>query len=146
MSLSRCHCAVQRRRVAVALRLRWFRMIGTKRGNDSKKYMCEGGKSLLHCHFFTPTFIFPLPFSLTLHLFFAVFGSAGTKNRTIQNRDSIYRGEGVYGPQNTPMLWRCIIAGTEDCFDCHTPPHSPQNYNRLLGGLSPIRTPRCCGA
>ena len=54
--------------------------------------------------------------------------------------------EGVYGPQNTPMLWRCIIVGTMERFDGHTPPHSPQNYNRLLGGLPPIRTMRRCGA
>jgi hypothetical protein len=27
---------------------------------------------------------------------------------------------GVYGPQNTPMLWQCIIAGTKERFEGHT--------------------------
>ena len=35
--------------------------------------------------------------------------------------------------------------GTMEHFDGHTPPHSPKNYNRLLGGLSPIRTMHRCG-
>jgi hypothetical protein len=33
--------------------------------------------------------------------------------------------EGVYGPQNTPMLWQCIIAGTKERFEGHTNPQSP---------------------
>jgi hypothetical protein len=32
--------------------------------------------------------------------------------------------EGVYGPQNTPLLWQCIIAGTKECFEGHTHPQS----------------------
>ena len=54
--------------------------------------------------------------------------------------------EGVYGPQNCPMLQQCIIAGTKERFEGYTPPHSPQNYNRLLRGLLPIRTAHPCGA
>jgi hypothetical protein len=30
--------------------------------------------------------------------------------------------EGVYGPQNTPMLWQFIIAGTKERFKGHTHP------------------------
>ncbi len=33
--------------------------------------------------------------------------------------------EGVYGPQNTPMLWRCIIAGTKERFEGPIHPQSP---------------------
>jgi hypothetical protein len=33
--------------------------------------------------------------------------------------------EGVYGPQNTPMLWQCIIAGTKERVEGHTHPQSP---------------------
>ncbi len=33
--------------------------------------------------------------------------------------------EGVYGPQNTPLLWQCIIAGTKERFEGHTHPQSP---------------------
>ncbi len=28
--------------------------------------------------------------------------------------------EGVYGPQNTPIVWQCIIAGTKERFEGHT--------------------------
>jgi hypothetical protein len=50
--------------------------------------------------------------------------------------------EGVYGPQNTPMLWQFIIAGTKEHFDGHTHPQPPpQNTSAcLLGGLSPIHS------
>ncbi len=47
--------------------------------------------------------------------------------------------EGVYGPQNTPMLWQCIIAGTKEHFEGHTHPQPPpQKTIRKLKGLSPI--------
>jgi len=36
------------------------------------------------------------------------------------------------------MLRRCIIAGTKEHFEGHTPPQHPQYYIRLLGGSSPI--------
>ena len=58
----------------------------------------------------------------------------------------IFEGWGGVWPSNTPMLRWCIIAGTNERFGGHTLPHSPQNYDRLLGGLSPIHTTRCCGA
>jgi hypothetical protein len=32
--------------------------------------------------------------------------------------------EGVYGPQNTSMLWQCIIAGTKERLEGHTHPQS----------------------
>jgi len=50
--------------------------------------------------------------------------------------------EGAYGHQHTPMLRRCIIAGTKERFEGHTPPQHPQNYIRLLGGPSPINLTR----
>ena len=46
--------------------------------------------------------------------------------------------EGVCGPQHTPMLWRCIIAGTKDRIEGHTPPRHPQNYIQLLRRSWPI--------
>ena len=54
--------------------------------------------------------------------------------------------EGVYCHQNTLMLRQCIIVGTKERFEGHKPPHSPQNYTRLLRGLSPIHLTRCWGA
>jgi hypothetical protein len=36
--------------------------------------------------------------------------------------------EGVYNPQNTPMLWQCIITITSKCFEGHT---HPQNLQKL---------------
>jgi hypothetical protein len=33
--------------------------------------------------------------------------------------------EVVYCPQNTLMLWQCIIAGTKKCFEGHTHPQPP---------------------
>jgi hypothetical protein len=44
----------------------------------------------------------------------------------------------VCGPHHISMLRRCIIAGTKVRFGGHTSPQHPQNYIRLLGGLSPI--------
>jgi hypothetical protein len=46
--------------------------------------------------------------------------------------------EGVYGPQNTPMLWRFIIARTKERFEGHKHPQPHQQYIRKLGGLLPI--------
>ena len=43
---------------------------------------------------------------------------------------------------HTPMLRRCIIAGTKERFEGHTPPQHPQHYIRLLGGSSPINLTR----
>jgi hypothetical protein len=44
--------------------------------------------------------------------------------------------EGVYGPQNTPMLWRCIIAGTKVRFEGHKHPQPPQKMHpQALGGF-----------
>jgi hypothetical protein len=33
--------------------------------------------------------------------------------------------EGVYGPQNTPMLWQCIFAGTKEHFEFNRHPQPP---------------------
>jgi hypothetical protein len=46
--------------------------------------------------------------------------------------------EGVYGPQNTPMLWHFIIAGAKEHFEGHTHPQQAQKYIRKLGGPSSI--------
>ena len=47
--------------------------------------------------------------------------------------------EGVYGPQNTPMLWQCIFAGTKEHFEFNTHPQPPpKKYIQKLGGLLPI--------
>ena len=51
---------------------------------------------------------------------------------------NFYWVEGVYGPQHTPNLRRCIIAGTKERFEGHTPPQHPQHYFSLLGGSSPF--------
>jgi hypothetical protein len=48
--------------------------------------------------------------------------------------------EGVYGPQNTPMLWQFIIAGTKECFEGRTHPQPPQKYIHKLGRLSSIHS------
>jgi hypothetical protein len=45
--------------------------------------------------------------------------------------------EGVYGPQNTPMLWRCIIAGTKEHFEGHTHPQSPQKIHPQAQSVVP---------
>jgi hypothetical protein len=39
--------------------------------------------------------------------------------------------KGVYGPQNTPMLWQFIIAGTKERFNGHTHPHPPPKLHLL---------------
>jgi hypothetical protein len=44
----------------------------------------------------------------------------------------------VHGPQNTPILRRCIIAGTKERFEGHKHPQPPPKYIRKHGGLSPI--------
>jgi hypothetical protein len=54
--------------------------------------------------------------------------------------------EGVYGPQNTPMLWRFIIAGTKECFEGHKHPQPPKKYIRKLGRLSSIYSKHWRGA
>ncbi len=43
--------------------------------------------------------------------------------------------EGVYGPQNTPMLWRFIIAGTKEHFEGHTHPQPPPKLHLLAQGV-----------
>ncbi len=43
-------------------------------------------------------------------------------------------GKGVYDPQNTPMLWQFIIAGTKEHFEGHTHPQPPPKITKL-GGL-----------
>jgi hypothetical protein len=42
--------------------------------------------------------------------------------------------KGVCGPQNTPMLWRFIIAGTKECLEGHTHPQPPPKIHLLAGG------------
>jgi hypothetical protein len=43
--------------------------------------------------------------------------------------------EGVHGPQTTPMLWRCIIAGTKECFEGRTHPQPPKKLHPLSRGV-----------
>jgi hypothetical protein len=46
--------------------------------------------------------------------------------------------EGVYGPQNTPMLWQFIIAGTKEHFEGQKHPQPPpKNTSTSLGGCHP---------
>jgi hypothetical protein len=46
--------------------------------------------------------------------------------------------EGVYGPQNTPMLWRFIITGTKERFEGRTHPQPPpKNTCPSSGGCHP---------
>ena len=53
--------------------------------------------------------------------------------------DTIFKGlSGCMALIHTPMLRRCIIAGTKERFEGHTPPQHPQHYIRLLGGSLPI--------
>jgi hypothetical protein len=54
--------------------------------------------------------------------------------------------EGVCGPQNTPMLWQCIIAGTNERFEGLNTLNPPKKYIHKLRGLSPIHSRRRCGA
>ncbi len=55
--------------------------------------------------------------------------------------------EGVYGPQNTLMLWQCIIAGTKERFEGHVHPQPPPpKYIHNLGGLLSIHSMRWHGA
>ena len=44
-------------------------------------------------------------------------------------------GDWVYDPQNAPMLWRRIIAGTGECFEGHTPYQLPQKAYPLAWGV-----------
>ncbi len=43
--------------------------------------------------------------------------------------------EGVYGPQNTPMLWQFIIAGTKERFEGHKHPQPPQRIRPQARGV-----------
>ncbi len=53
----------------------------------------------------------------------------------------------MYGPQNTPMLWRFIIAGTiERLLRAINTLNPPEEYIRKLGGLLPIHSTRRRGA
>jgi hypothetical protein len=67
-------------------------------------------------------------------------GSIGDDIRYHKQADMLFvGGDRVYGPQNTPMLWRHIIAGTEDeHFEGHTPYHQlPQKAYLLAWGVVP---------
>ena len=46
-------------------------------------------------------------------------------------------GDWVYDPQNAPMLWRRIIAGTGERFEGHTPYQLPQKAYPLARGVVP---------
>jgi hypothetical protein len=54
--------------------------------------------------------------------------------------------EGVYGPQNTPMLWQCIIAGTKESFEGHTHPQPPQKTHPQAWGVVTHPSKHCRGA
>jgi hypothetical protein len=56
----------------------------------------------------------------------------------LEQADIIFEAiEGVYGPQNTPMLWQCIIARTKECFEGHTNPQTPPKLHLLSRGVVP---------
>ena len=46
-------------------------------------------------------------------------------------------GDWVYEPQNAPMLWRRIIAGTGERFEGHTPYQLPQKAYPLAQRVVP---------
>ena len=46
-------------------------------------------------------------------------------------------GDRVYGPQNAPMLWRRIIAGTVERFEGHTSYQLPQKAYPLAREVVP---------
>ncbi len=52
----------------------------------------------------------------------------------------------IYGPQNTPMLWQYIIAGTKGRFKGHTHPQQSKKLYPLASGLSPIHSTHWRGA
>jgi hypothetical protein len=57
-------------------------------------------------------------------------------NNPPEQADVIFAAvEGVYGPQNTPMLWQCIIAGTKECFEGHKHPQPPQKIHLQAQGV-----------
>jgi hypothetical protein len=59
--------------------------------------------------------------------------------RPPEQADTIFKGlRGCMALIHTPMLRRCIIAGTKECFEGRTPPQHPQHYIRLLGESLPI--------
>jgi hypothetical protein len=43
--------------------------------------------------------------------------------------------EGAYGPQNTMMLWRFIIAGTKERFEGHKHPQPPPKLHLQARGV-----------
>ncbi len=43
--------------------------------------------------------------------------------------------EGVYGHQNTPMLWQFAITGTKEHFEGHTHPQSPPKIHPQARGF-----------
>ncbi len=51
---------------------------------------------------------------------------------------------GVHGPQNTPILWQCIIA--RSALRAINTLNPPKKYIRKLRGLLPIHLTRRCGA
>ncbi len=54
----------------------------------------------------------------------------------LEQADIIFEAvDGVYGPQNTPMLWQCIITGTKECFEGHTHPQPPQKLHPQAWGV-----------
>jgi hypothetical protein len=53
------------------------------------------------------------------------------------SKQMIFGGNaGVYGPQNTPMLWPCIVAATSECFKGNTHPQHPKNLYLLAWGIA----------
>jgi hypothetical protein len=53
-----------------------------------------------------------------------------------EHADIIFEAaEGVHSPQNTPMLWQCIIAGTKERFEGHTHPQPPKKLHPLSRGV-----------
>ncbi len=50
----------------------------------------------------------------------------------------------VYGPQNTPVLWQFIIAGTKERFEGHSHPQPPKKLHPLARRVVnyPFKLPR----
>ena len=41
----------------------------------------------------------------------------------------------MHGPQNTLMLWQCIIARTKECFEGYLPSLLPKTIYRIAWGV-----------
>ncbi len=86
----------------------------------------------------------PLSEMAPLHPTWSLVPRADVSNGWAKNpeqADIVLGGvEGVYGPQDTPMLPQCIITITWECFEGHTHPQHPPKLHSLAWGLLTIHS------